>query len=128
MGAVLNSKSEFNRCYIPRLRVVEDDEASDMEKSENMQAKEIEEEIRINLEAWEEGKRNIRKSKTIRKSVSVKNPGQDGPDMEGRAPKRMRFPLIKGWGEERQKSTSMNAVGVPGTVQGEEYAEESSLN
>ena len=49
MGAVLNSKSEFNRCYIPRLRVVEDDEASDMEKSEEKHAREIEEEIKNNL-------------------------------------------------------------------------------
>ena len=43
MGAVLNSKSEFNRCYIPRLRVVEEDEASEMEKQEEEHAKEMEE-------------------------------------------------------------------------------------
>ena len=41
----------------------------------------------------------------------------------------MKFPLIKGWGEEGQKNTNMGVMmGVPGTAQGEEYAEESSLN
>ena len=43
MGAVLNSKSKYNHCYIPRLRVVEDEEAKEIEKQESEQAKEVEE-------------------------------------------------------------------------------------
>ena len=102
MGAVLNSKSEYNRCYIPRLRVVEEDETTEMEKQEAEQAKEMEEGLRRELVAWEAGKRNIRKSSIIQKSVSVKNRRQEYPDKEGRAPKRRKFPLIKNWGEEEQ--------------------------
>ena len=102
MGAVLNSKSEYNRCYIPRLRVVEEDETTEMEKQEAEQAKEVEEGLRRELVAWEAGKRKIRKSSIIQKSVSVKNRRQGYPDKEGRAPKRRKFPLIKNWGEEEQ--------------------------
>ena len=40
----------------------------------------------------------------------------------------MKFPLIIGWGEGGQESTDVNVMGVPEAAQGEEYAEESSLN
>ena len=72
MGAVLNSRSEYNRCYIPRLRMVEEEESTEMEKQESEQAKEVKEGIRKQLVAWETGKRKIRKSNLIRKSISVK--------------------------------------------------------
>ena len=123
MGAVLNSKSEFNRCYIPRLRVVEEDEASEMEKSEENNANEIEGEIMNNLKEWEMGKRRIRKSNNVQKSVSVKNPGRDDPEKEGRAPKRMKFPLITGWGEENTE-----VIGNSEVSRGEEYTEGPLLN
>ena len=102
MGAVLNSKSEYNRCYIPRLRVVEEEETKEMEEQETQQAKEVEEEIMKEQVAWESGKRNMRKSNPIQKSVSVKNRRQEHQDKEGRASKRRKFPLIKNWGEEEQ--------------------------
>ena len=34
MGALLNSKSEFNRSYIPRLTVAEEEVAMEMEQAE----------------------------------------------------------------------------------------------
>ena len=50
--------------------------------------------------AWKAGKRRIRKSNMMQRSVSVKNMRQEVPDKEGRAPKRRKLPLVKNWGEE----------------------------
>ena len=74
------------------MRVVEEEESTEMEKQESEQAKEVEEEIRKELVAWETGKRKVRKSNLIQKSISVKNRRQEYQDKEGRAPKRRKFP------------------------------------
>ena len=87
-----------------------------MEKQEAEQAKEMEEGLRRELVAWEAGKRNIRKSSIIQKSVSVKNRRQEYPDKEGRAPKRRKLPLIKNWGVEEHRFQRLMGRGNWGTV------------
>ena len=45
-GAVLNSKAEFNRCFLPRLKLVEEQEISVMEQAEQQADKEMVEQLR----------------------------------------------------------------------------------
>ena len=100
MGAILNSKSEFNRSYIPRLRVVDDEEISEMEKQEEQKALEVEEGIRKNENQWEEKKSNTKKTGEFRKSKSRKHGRQVSKEDGGeRIPKRRQFSLVENWGE-----------------------------
>lgn len=55
-GGVLNSCSEFNRCYIPRLRVEEQDRIKDMEEQYEMELKCIKETLREEDTIWEKDK------------------------------------------------------------------------
>ena len=45
-GAVLNSKAEFNRCYLPRLKLVGEQETLEMEQAEEQAEAEVREILR----------------------------------------------------------------------------------
>ena len=55
-GSILNSKAEFNRSYIPRLTLVEEEKLVEMDRLEEEAEKLAQEEIRNQQEAWESGK------------------------------------------------------------------------
>ena len=71
--------------------------------------------IRARMNMLEEGKRNVRKSNIIQKSVSVKNRRREYPDKEGRAPKRRKFPLISNLGEVEQECEKEEHVNIDGS-------------
>ena len=52
-GAVLNSKAEFNRCYIPRLQLVEEDVIKEMEQAEEEEIREASRELLTQDNIWE---------------------------------------------------------------------------
>ena len=56
MGAILNSKAEFNRCFIPRLQLQEQKTVEELEEEERSQEEETERELKKNQEQWEQGK------------------------------------------------------------------------
>ena len=60
-GSVLNSKSEFNRCYIPRLKVEEQDKIKKMEQQEEDEMRAIVTALREEDEVWERSK-NVKKT------------------------------------------------------------------
>ena len=43
---MLNSKAEFNRCYLPRLRLVDEQEVTEMELAEERLNVDVEEEVK----------------------------------------------------------------------------------
>ena len=51
MGAILNSKAEFNRCCISRLQVEEQDIGS-IEKEEQQEIAELGATLDMNVEEW----------------------------------------------------------------------------
>ena len=52
-GSVLNSRSEYNRCYIPRLKLVEEDVAKELERIEEESIIEASEELDDVTREWE---------------------------------------------------------------------------
>ena len=105
-GAVLNSCSEFNRCYIPRLRLADEDEAKEMEERESEAARKLGEELMEDDTRWERNKARGRqnpkwiikeRSKNSKHSLEV-------PD-SGRRVKKRRFALLTNWGESEAKTT-----------------------
>ena len=78
MVALLNSKCEFNRCYIPRLAVVEEDVAKQMEHGEKESAKKVEEELRSKDNTWERSKTASRPNKVWSKELlSTREPHKE---------------------------------------------------
>ena len=51
-GAVLNSKAEFNWCYLPRLKLVEEEETVAMEQAEEEYSKDVVEELQREEDNW----------------------------------------------------------------------------
>ena len=51
-GTVLNSRSEFNRCYIPRLKVEDEDLIKEIEKEELKMDDAVREDLRVSEEDW----------------------------------------------------------------------------
>ena len=54
---MLNSKSEYNRCYIPRLKLVEEEEVEEIERAEEQDLEEILEQLGVLENEWERNKR-----------------------------------------------------------------------
>ena len=53
-GAILNSKSEFNRCHIPRLQMEEEETEGAREREESEAADKANEELTGSIAAWEQ--------------------------------------------------------------------------
>ena len=53
-GSVLNSRAEFNRCYIPRLKVEECDKVKELEDMEEQELKVIKENLLDGDRSWEQ--------------------------------------------------------------------------
>ena len=98
MGALLNSKSEFNRCYIPRLTVVQEDIALEMEKEEEQTAAKVGEELRSRDNVWERRKIAARPSQRVERG-STKRHHTRIVTREQRPSKRRKYALLTNWGE-----------------------------
>ena len=64
----MNSRAEFNRCFIPRLTLIQDEVAKEMELEEERLSAEILEDIGRNQEDWEGDRVKIR-SENIREEL-----------------------------------------------------------
>ena len=67
-GMILNSRAKFNRCFIPRLTLMQDEVIKEMEKEEEMLSAEILGDISRNQEEWEGDRVRIR-SENIREEL-----------------------------------------------------------
>ena len=108
----MNSKGEFNRCFIPRLMVMEEDKLKELEEMDKKESKNIESWIQGNQEAWESTR--IRKraddmrkdlDKTGRLGQKSKTPrdSQTQKPSLRRAKKRRMYQLMEDdWGEAKR--------------------------
>ena len=69
MGAILNSKAEFNRCCISRLQVEEQDIGS-IEKEEQQEIAELGATLDMNVEEWIQDKQDAREQQRRKFSKS----------------------------------------------------------
>ena len=103
-GSILNSKAEFNRSYIPRLTLVEEEKLVEMDRLEKEAEKLAQEEIRNQHEAWESGKVEKRAADIRRDLEKTSKHGKRRKDLKenkdgARKRKKLSFPVIgDGWG------------------------------
>ena len=108
-GAILNSKAEFNRCYIPRLQLGELD-VEQLEREEKEELQSISRELDENLEDWDQRKAEVREHqrKSIgrslgrsQKSIPTKQKKEQGAEKTSN--KRRKYELVKeGWGHQAE--------------------------
>ena len=99
-GSVLNSRSEFNRCYIPRLRVEDQEKIRELEAMEEEELNSIKVSLMEEDSVWEQGK-SVRRAEGIRSTLvpgsSVKREGVE--QGAGRRRKRLKFDIVEDdWG------------------------------
>ena len=102
-GAVLNSKSEYNRCYIPRLRMVEEDVAKELELAEEEELSQISEELNRIEDEWSRSKNKARSKQSLGRklgSTGGKRQGAINDNKQGgRRSKKMKYGLLdRDWG------------------------------
>ena len=107
-GSVLNSRSEFNRCYIPRLKVEEQEKLIEMEEQEQEELVRIRETLREEDMMWEQDKKNMRAERArtaMKHGSSAKRPGiQQGA---GRRKKRLKYSVVEDdWGCSKEEKTT----------------------
>ena len=108
-GAILNSKAEFNRCYISRLQLGELD-VEQLEREEKEELQSISRELDENLEDWEQRKAEVREHqrKSIGKSLgrsqrSIPTKQKKEQGAEKTSNKRRKYELVKeGWGHQAE--------------------------
>ena len=112
-GSVLNSKAEFNRCYIPRLRVEEQDKIEEMEKLEEQELAEVKENLLEEDRSWEQAKGAAR-SRAARSTLTVGSSIKRGGTQEGigRKRKKLKYEIVEDdWGEEAGTKTTPGGAG-----------------
>ena len=104
-GAILNSKAEFNRCYIPQLKLEEEELVEEMEQKEKEQEETVTRELDEIQKQWELGRRE--KKGAVRRRIAreqggaqIRAQGKQKREQDGRKSKRRKYELVeKGWGE-----------------------------
>ena len=121
-GAVLNSKSEYNRSYIPRLRLEEDEEQTKKrEEQQRLEDREREQRMERDHGAWELGKNKLRdgERREQAKAWGAEQPPtrskrcKEGADVTtpGRRKKARKHELLReDWGLERSNTMEQSEV------------------
>ena len=105
-GSILNSKSEYNRCYIPRLRVEEQDVIKEMEKLEEQELSTVRELLDEEDHTWAKNKHQIRAEGarsqiTKAKGSSTKRSGKE--QLNTRRSKKLKYSIVnENWGEKKE--------------------------
>ena len=112
-GSVLNSKAEFNRCYIPRLKVEEQDKIEEMEKLEEQELAEVKENLLEEDRSWEQAKGAAR-SRAARSTLTMGSSVKRGGAQEGvgRKRKKLKYEIVEDdWGESVEAKTTPGGAG-----------------
>ena len=107
IGNILNSKSEYNRCHIARLRVEDEGEQEEREQDMRKDEEQMEAQLDGEQQEWEQGKttKRDRERKKIAAGSRISKPGSKKrieQEEEGgaRRQKRRKFDLLReDWGE-----------------------------
>ena len=111
--SILNSKSEYDRCKIPRLVLEEEDEGEHRRQGERELQEDLDS-IEEHAEAWgrikfsekqkEDKQRWSEQAKTTGTGKRRKNP--EVPEIQQKRSKKLKYDLLgESWGEEGQKTT-----------------------
>ena len=103
-GAVLNSRSEFNRCFIPRLQLIEEEKIKEMEQADKEQSQTTLEELLTLDSDWERSKaaKRAEGAKISLGSREQTNGKREGATLGKRSrTKRRKLELVGDeWGEQ----------------------------
>ena len=135
-GSILNSKSEYNRCHIPRLRVEDKEEEKKRDKKELEIIEKIEEELDREQDTWEHTKtwtkdqerRCLVKQMVDSRELGKRREEDDKPDKgaEGAPRKKLKYGLLKeDWGEAPKPREQENPNTVGSRSLGEEQVNQS---
>ena len=105
-GAILNSKAEYNRCFIPRLTVLSEDVVKEMEEEEDKLEMELNEEITKNQDDWEDRRVEVKTREILSDLESSKEPKKrPGGGYQGkRKIRKLNYSLMEDdWGESRNQ-------------------------
>ena len=119
--SILNSKSEYDRCKIPRLVLEEEDEVEQKRQGERELQEDLDS-IEEHAEAWgrikfsekqkEDKQRWSDQEKTTGTGKRRKNP--DVPEIQQKRSKRLKYDLLgESWGEEEQITSLEENKGDP---------------
>ena len=111
-GSVLNSRSEFNRCYIPRLKIEEQDKIRELEKLEKQELESTKNNLLEGDRSWEQTKNSARSraaKDSMKMGSSTKRCG--APEGTGRRVKRLKCDIVEdNWARKEMKTTLEGAV------------------
>ena len=111
---MLNSRSEFKRCYIQRLRVEEQDKARELEVLEEQELEEIRETLNDEDGSWEQIK-NPARSDSARSSLGVGSSvkrEKNGQGAGGRKRRRLKYDVVEDdWGALKEEKTTSEGAG-----------------
>ena len=98
-GSVLNSRAEFNRCYIPRLKVEEQDKIKEMEQLEMLETQEVGRALKEQDVRWEKGKSTRRTSKELLTGGGMKRENREQGGSKTKKRRKLKFELVEDdWG------------------------------
>ena len=106
-GMILNSRAEFNRCFIPRLTLMQDEVIKEMEKEEEELSAEILDDISRSQEQWEGDRVKIR-AESIREELrksrkqEKRSSREEEVGIKKRRTKKLKYEKMEDdWGEQR---------------------------
>ena len=115
-GAILNSKSEFDRCHIPRLVLEEIDEEESKKQEEQMQLEEWER-VEQQAEIWgaealkdrrEDDRKRWEQEKIIKRAEKDKTRRAELAPGEPQTKKKRKLPLLEEqWGEDVEQGANL---------------------
>ena len=114
-GSVLNSRAEFNRCYIPRLKVEEHDKVRELELLEEQELADVKENLLADDRNWEQKKGKARSTAARSSMEHVSSIKRNGAKQgAGRRRKRLKYDIVEDdWGAVKtSKTTSEEAKGA----------------
>ena len=111
-GSILNSRSEYNRCYVPRLRLEKKEEweerARELERMDESKSRALDGEE----EVWSKAKVRKKTLGELHSKQSKRAPEEEGPRKTG---KRRKYELLgEDWGENREGASATGGREVGG--------------
>ena len=111
-GSILNSRSEYNRCYVPRLRLEKKEEweerARELERMDESKSRALDGEE----EDWSKAKVRKKTLGELHSKQSKRAPEEEGPRKTG---KRRKYELLgEDWGENREGASATGGREVGG--------------
>ena len=126
-GSILNSRGEFNRCYIPRLRVEEPSKIEELEKWEEEEVERAMTTLREEDMLWERSKIAMNSTRSYGGKRGKR--GDREQPIDGRRKKRLKYDLLEDdWGHRMTTCGQEwdDALVEPGGEREEEKEEPSS--